>query len=142
MIDDVSGKLILNMLKAAGHRIVYKQIVPDNTQRIKAAVCEAVCSEAVDVVITCGGTGISNSDVTFETVAPLLKKPLPGFGEIFRKLSFEKVGSSAFLTRAFGGICEGGKAVFCIPGSPEAAKLSLEKLILPEAGHIVKHARE
>jgi molybdenum cofactor biosynthesis protein B len=91
--------------------------------------------------VFCGGTGIAPSDVTIETVLPFLEKVLPGFGEIFRFLSFEKIGSAAVLSRAVAGVVK-GKAFFCIPGSPDAVRLCFEKLILPEAAHIVKHARE
>jgi molybdenum cofactor biosynthesis protein B len=95
----------------------------------------------VDAAIFCGGTGITSTDITIETVTPFLEKILHGFGEIFRRLSYDEIGSSAVLSRALAGVAK-GKAVFCIPGSPNAVRLSLEKLILPETGHIVRHARE
>jgi molybdenum cofactor biosynthesis protein B len=95
----------------------------------------------IDVLVFCGGTGITHSDVTIETVSSFLEKSLPGFGEIFRRLSFDEIGSAAVLSRAVAGLAK-GKAIFCIPGSPNAVQLCLSKLILPEAGHIVKHARE
>jgi len=109
---------------------------------IEKHVAKAIGSEGIDAIIVCGGTGISPKDVTIEAVRPLLIKTLPGFGELFRKLSFCEIGSAAVLTRALAGVADHGKAVFCIPGSPQAAKLALEKLILPEAGHILKHSRE
>jgi len=93
------------------------------------------------VVIFSGGTGITSTDVTIETVSPFFVKTLPGFGEFFRRISFEKVGSAAVLSRAVAGVAN-GKAVFCIPGSPNAVRTAVEILILPEAPHIVKHARE
>lgn len=89
----------------------------------------------------CGGTGIAPSDITIETVFPFLEKTLPGFGEIFRRLSFDEIGSAALMSRALAGVAK-GKVFFCIPGSSNAVKLCFEKLILPEAAHIVKHARE
>jgi molybdenum cofactor biosynthesis protein B len=95
----------------------------------------------VDAAIFCGGTGITHSDVTIETVTPFMEKTLPGFGEIFRQLSYHEIGSAAVMSRAIAGISE-GKSIFCIPGSPNAVRLCLEKLILPEAGHISKHAQE
>jgi molybdenum cofactor biosynthesis protein B len=98
-------------------------------------------SNDVDAAVFCGGTGITSSDVTIEAVTPFLEKILHGFGEIFRRLSYDEIGSSAVLSRAVAGVAN-GKAIFCIPGSPNAVRLCLEKLILPEAGHIVKHARE
>jgi molybdenum cofactor biosynthesis protein B len=115
--------------------------VPDDRSLIERSVRRALRSRRVDAVITCGGTGIGPTDVTIETVQPLLEKELHGFGEIFRRLSYEEIGSAAILTRAIAGVSK-GKAVFCIPGSPHAVSLAVEKLILPEAGHIIKHARE
>jgi len=94
----------------------------------------------VDAIITCGGTGINPSDVTIETLEPILEKELPGFGELFRHLSYQEIGSAAVMTRAVAGVAK-GKVIFCLPGSPNAAKLCLEKLILPETGHIILHAR-
>jgi molybdenum cofactor biosynthesis protein B len=102
---------------------------------------DALSRADVDAVIFCGGTGISPSDVTIETITPFLDKTLPGFGEIFRRLSYDEIGSAAVLSRAIAGIAK-GKAVFCIPGSPNAVQLCLPKLILPETGHLLKHARE
>jgi len=95
----------------------------------------------LDVVIFSGGTGITPTDVTIETVAPFFEKTLPGFGEFFRRISFDRVGSAAVLSRAMAGVAK-GKALFCIPGSPDAVRVTVEMLILPEAPHIVKHARE
>jgi molybdenum cofactor biosynthesis protein B len=96
---------------------------------------------ALDVAIFSGGTGITPSDITIETVSPFFEKTLPGFGEFFRRISYDKVGSAAVLSRAVAGVAK-GKAIFCIPGSPDAVKTAVEMLILPEAPHIVKHARE
>jgi len=98
-------------------------------------------SRKVDAIITCGGTGVGPKDLTIEAVRPLLDKEIRGFGEIFRHLSYEEIGSAAVLTNALAGVA-GGKAIFCIPGSPQAASLAVEKLILPEAAHILKHTRE
>jgi molybdenum cofactor biosynthesis protein B len=95
----------------------------------------------VEAAIFCGGTGVTHTDVTIETVSPFFEKTLPGFGEFFRRLSYDKNGSSAVLSRAVAGVAA-GKALFCIPGSPDAAHVAVELLISPEAGHIVKHARE
>jgi len=95
----------------------------------------------LDVVIFSGGTGITPTDVTIEAVSPLLEKTLLGFGEFFRRLSFDEIGQAAVLSRAIAGVA-GGKAFFCIPGSSNAVKIAVEKLILPESPHIIKHARE
>lgn len=140
-VEDPSGDLIAQILQQHRHNITFRTIVPDDKLLIEENVKRALQSREVDVIITCGGTGISPTDVTIETVQSLLEKEIRGFGELFRKLSYENIGSAAILTRALGGVAN-GKAVFCLPGSPQAMSLSLEKIILPEAGHIVKHARE
>ena len=140
-IEDVSGDLIESFLKKAGHEIVLRRLVPDDKNLIEKCVREVLASKDVDVAVFCGGTGIASSDVTIETVSPFLEKTLPGFGEIFRRLSFDEIGSAAVLSRALAGVAK-GKVFFCIPGSPNSVRLCFEKLILPEAAHIVKHARE
>jgi molybdenum cofactor biosynthesis protein B len=140
-VEDSSGDLIVQLLEKAGHKIVYKVLIPDDRGLIGQKMSEALGMKEVDAIITCGGTGITPSDVTIETVRPMLTKTLPGFGELFRRLSFEEIGSAALLSRAIAGVSD-GKAVFCLPGSPQAVRLCVEKLILSEAGHIVKHARE
>jgi len=139
-VRDESGDLIVETLKAHGHSVFLRELIPDYTKLIEASVKKALQSRKVDIVITCGGTGINPSDVTIETVEPLLDKQLLGFGEIFRLLSYEEIGSAAVMTRAIAGVVE-GKAIFCLPGSPQAVILCLERLILPEAGHIILHAR-
>ena len=141
-VEDPSGDLIVETLQKAGHTVVFREIVPDDKVLIGKYVSKALGSEDVDSIILCGGTGISPKDVTIEAVRPMLVKTLPGFGELFRKLSFDEIGSAAVLSRALAGVADQGKAVFCIPGSPQAVRLVLEKLILPEVGHILKHARE
>jgi molybdenum cofactor biosynthesis protein B len=138
---DASGDLIESLLENAGHAVVLRKTISDDQALIKESVTEAKSRGEVDAAIFCGGTGITHSDVTIETMSPLLEKTLPGFGEIFRKLSYNHIGSSAVLSRAVAGVTD-GKAFFCIPGSPDAVKICVEKLILPESGHILKHARE
>ena len=140
-IDDVSGELIEALVKNAGHKVLFKKIIADNKVLIQEAVMSVLDSADLDAAIFCGGTGITHSDVTIETVSPFLEKTLPGFGEIFRRLSYDKVGSAAVMSRALAGAAK-GKALFCIPGSPDAVRVSVEMLILPEAPHIVRHARE
>jgi len=140
-VDDPSGDLIVQTLEGFGHRVVSRVLVPDDEEMIRKAVQEALGNENVEAVIVCGGTGIAPKDVTIETIIPMLVKVLPGFGEVFRRLSYDSIGSAAVLSRAVAGTAN-GKAVFCIPGSIDAVRLCLDKLILPEAGHIVKHARE
>jgi molybdenum cofactor biosynthesis protein B len=140
-VQDISGDLIESFLKDAGHTVAFRKLVPDDKIMIKKALQQTLAAADVDAVVFCGGTGVTVSDVTIETVSPLLEKILPGFGEIFRRLSFDKIGSGALLSRAIAGVAK-GKVVFCIPGSPDAVRLCFERLILPEAPHIVKHARE
>jgi molybdenum cofactor biosynthesis protein B len=140
-VENPSGHIIINLLRDAGYSVVYEAIIPDDENHIQRAVKRLVQMPTVDVIITCGGTGITRTDVTIETVTSLFAKTLHGFGEVFRRLSFETIGSAVVLTRATAGIMD-GKAVFCLPGSPQAATLALTRIIIPEAGHIVKHARE
>lgn len=140
-IEDESGDLIDLLVKKAGHSVITREIIPDDKSAIEKSMRQVLASSDLDAVIFCGGTGITKSDITIETVLPFLEKVLPGFGEIFRRLSFERIGSAAFLSRAIAGVAE-GKAFFCIPGSPEAVKTCLEELIVPEVSHIIKHARE
>ncbi|UCC58453.1 MAG: MogA/MoaB family molybdenum cofactor biosynthesis protein [Candidatus Bathyarchaeum sp.] len=140
--NDPSGDLIAELVQKDGHSVALREILPDDRVLIGKYVGNAIGSEDVDAIIVCGGTGVSLKDVTIETVRPLLIKTLPGFGELFRRLSFDEIGSAAIMTRALAGVTDQGKAVFCIPGSPQAVKLVMEKLILPETGHILKHARE
>ena len=140
-VEDPSGDLISESLLGTGHKVVLRKILPDSRIMIQRNVRKALESKNVNAIITCGGTGISLRDVTIESVKPLLEKELDGFGEIFRRLSFDEIGSAAVLSRATAGIFK-GKVIFCIPGSPQAVSLCLAKLILPEASHILKHARE
>jgi len=140
-VEDVSGDLIEDFLKKAAHTIVFRKLIPDDKTLIEKSARQTLASADLDAVVFCGGTGIAPSDITIETVLPFLEKVLPGFGEIFRLLSFEKIGSATVLSRAIAGIAK-GKAFFCIPGSPDAVRLCFERLILPEVAHIVKHARE
>lgn len=139
-ISDQSGDIIAEMLQGHGHTVVSRQLIPDDKATIEKTIQKMLKSPKIDAIITTGGTGITPSDVTIETVEPLFEKILQGFGEIFRSLSYQSIGSAAVMTRAIAGVTK-GKAIFCLPGSPQAVKLCLEKLILPEAGHIILHAR-
>ena len=140
-VSDVGGDIIVELLKNAGQKVLFKKIIADDETMIQDAVMYAMGLDAVDVAIFSGGTGITPTDITIETVSPFFDKTLPGFGEFFRRISFDRVGSAAVLSRAVAGVVK-GKVIFCIPGSPDAVKTSVEMLILPEASHIVKHARE
>jgi molybdenum cofactor biosynthesis protein B len=112
------------------------RVVPDEPAAIRAAMAEAEADAEVRVVLITGGTGIAPRDRTFETVEGLLQRPLPGFGELFRMLSYREVGPAAMLTRAVAGI-RGRRALFSLPGSPAAVELALRELVLPELGHLV-----
>ncbi len=138
--EDLSGKAIRDILAASGHSTVFYRLVPDDETAIVEAVTSALSSPA-DIVITSGGTGLTSGDVTIESVAPFFEKDIPGFGELFRYKSLEEIGTAVILTRAAAGVIK-GKAVFCLPGSPNAVKLALSGIIVPEAGHIVRHVGE
>lgn len=139
--EDESGDLIIQILRRHGHRIVSRKVLPDDREQIQRAVLKALKSRKVDAIITCGGTGISPRDVTIEAVRLVLDKELEGFGEIFRRLSYDAIGSAAILSRALAGVSS-KKVIFCIPGSPQAVSIAVENLIAPEVGHILAHARE
>lgn len=131
---DGSGKLIQDLLLKSGHSVLFYAVVKDEAKEIGDAVEQA--SWTCDVVIVNGGTGLSRRDVTILTLAPQFERVLPGFGELFRTLSYQEIGSAAMLSGAIAGVYH-GRLVFCLPGSPEACRLAMEKLILPELGHIV-----
>lgn len=138
--DDVSGRILSEMARAAGHRVETALLVPDEVDAIRAAVRQALDRGGVDVVVLTGGTGLSPRDITLDAVGPLLERPVEGFGELFRMLSYQQVGSAAMLSRAAAGLI-GARAVFLLPGSPKAVTLAMEKLILPETGHLLGQAR-
>jgi len=140
-ISDISGDTIEALLSNAGHKVLLRKIIADEKRMIEEALHTVLSSVELDAAIFCGGTGIAPRDITIETVKPFFEKTLPGFGEIFRRLSYEKMGSAAIMSRALAGVAK-GKVLFCIPGSPDAVIVSVETLILPEAPHIVRHARE
>ena len=137
---DTGGRKLRELVEAAGHRIDFSRIVRDEFVAIREAVESALEAAGADVILLTGGTGASPRDVTVEAVRPLFERELPGFGELFRMLSFEDVGSAAMLSRATAGIAR-GKAIFLLPGSPAALALAMEKLILPEARHLLGQAR-
>jgi molybdopterin adenylyltransferase len=140
-VSDIGGDTIVELLKNAGQNVLFKKIIADDQTMIQDEAMYVLGLSALDVAIFSGGTGITLTDITIETVTPFFEKTLPGFGEFFRRISYDKVGSAAVLSRAVAGVAK-GKAIFCIPGSPDAVKTAVEMLILPEVPHIVKHARE
>ncbi len=139
--NDTSGDLIERLAAGAGHRIEGRKLTSDAKPMIIKTAIQALRTSGVDALIITGGTGLSPRDVTIEGVSPLVQKEIPGFGELFRKLSFDAIGSASILSRAFAGTSK-GKAIFCLPGSPDAVQTAMEKLILPELGHIIRVARE
>jgi molybdenum cofactor biosynthesis protein B len=139
--DDVSGNLIKMLAEEYKHSVVKIEYVPDEISHIEDVLKHYGSQDDVDLLIFTGGTGLTTRDVTIEAISPLLKKTLPGFGELFRKLSFDEIGSAAILSRALAGIFM-KKVIFCLPGSPNAVKTAMKRLILPEAGHILKHVRD
>ncbi len=134
--DDDTGQLLRESLSKAGHVEGYYAVVKDRAQDVRTAFSEALEVADVDLILLNGGTGISKRDITVEAIEPLLEKILPGFGEIFRQLSYEEIGGAAMLSRALAGTCR-ERLVIVLPGSPEASRLALEKLILPELGHLI-----
>lgn len=133
---DTSGQLIRQQLTWRGHDVVAYKIVPDEPARIDATLTEWSGRSDVQAIITNGGTGIARRDTTFDVVTRRLEKELTGFGELFRMLSFEQVGAAAMLSRATAGIVN-GTVIFCTPGSSNAVKLAMDKLIGPELAHVV-----
>ncbi len=139
---DKSGKLMIELLEQAGHKIIDYIIVKDESAPIEDEIIKGCTNEDIDVILTNGGTGIAKRDVTIETVQNLLEKEMVGFGELFRMLSYqEDIGSSAILSRAIAGVVK-NKAVFSTPGSTGAVKLAMNKLILPEIGHVVRELKK
>jgi len=126
--DDVSGKTLVERVEQAGHRAFDKKIVPDNLYRIRAAVSQWIADDAVNVVISTGGTGVTGRDGTPEAVAPLLDKKLDGFGEVFRMLSYQTIKTSTIQSRAIAGVAN-ATYVFCLPGSSGACRTAWDELI-------------
>jgi molybdenum cofactor biosynthesis protein B len=137
---DTGGRTIVDLLAAAGHRTAERKIIPDEPGQMRPLLVELAGRDDVDVVLLTGGTGLSSRDQTFETVSALLTKPLPGYGELFRMLSFAEIGAAAMLSRAVGGLLD-RTVMLTMPGSPAGVRLAMEKLILPELGHLVREAR-
>ena len=136
--SDSGGDLIAELLAGANHPVVSREIVRDDAVEIRGALRKALDGHARAVIIT-GGTGVAPRDVTPESVEPLLERTIPGFGELFRTLSYQDIGSAALLSRALAGIAR-GCVVFVLPGSHGAVRLAMEKLILPELGHLAAEA--
>lgn len=136
---DESGKIAKELITKAGHDVKSYEIIPNDKAQIRKATEELLKNPELNVIVTSGGTGISKCDITTETVTDLFNKKIEGFGELFRKLSYEEIGEAAMISRATAGATK-GKLIFCLPGSKNAVKLALTKLILPGLGHILKEA--
>ncbi len=128
---DGSGRVLIERLSAAGHRLAGRAILPDDVYRIRAQVSGWIADPAVQVVLSTGGTGLTGRDGTPEAVAPLLDKTIDGFGEVFRALSFEEIGASTIQSRAVAGVAN-GTYIFCLPGSSGACRTGWDKLIAPQ----------
>ena len=138
--NDTGGETVLQWLAQAEHVVVDREIVPDDPQRMRVLLNQVTQREDVDAILMTGGTGITQRDQTFETVTQMLTKILPGYGELFRWLSYQEIGAAAMLSRATGGLL-GNKVLLTMPGSPAAVRLAMEKLILPELPHLVREAK-
>lgn len=139
--SDKSGRRIRDLLEGAGHLVARYQLIPDDLSALHALLTEMLATQDLDAVLTNGGTGVSRRDTTIEVVETHLDQTLPGFGELFRMLSWQEIGSGAMLSRAVGGIAR-GKLLFAMPGSTGAVELAMTKLILPELKHLVHELRK
>jgi len=139
--DDHSGRAARRLLEAAGHRIIDYKILPDEPDQVRDQLQRWLRRDDCDGAIAMGGTGISARDRTYEAVVSLLEKRLDGFGELFRALSYERVGSAAMLSRAVAGTV-GGRLLFSLPGATAAVELALQSLIVPELGHLLAELRK
>jgi molybdenum cofactor biosynthesis protein B len=137
---DTSGRLIRELLTGAGHSVVGHAIVRDEPTQVTGLIRKGCADAAVEAFILTGGTGVTSRDSTYEAVEVLLDKRLTGFGELFRMLSYQEIGAAAMMSRAQGGVVQ-GRALFSLPGSPNACRLAVEKLILPELGHVLREVR-
>ena len=139
--DDRSGAEMRDLVTAAGHEVFESRIVPDEPEQVRLVVHEWLARDDCDGVITSGGTGVSSRDRTYEALVGVLDQRLDGFGELFRMLSWEEIGSAAMISRAFGGVAR-GKLLFALPGSTPAVRLALDRLILPELSHLIAELRK
>jgi molybdenum cofactor biosynthesis protein B len=138
---DTSGQAIRRLLEADGHSVSSYRLILDDADQLRGALDELLPDDATDAILSTGGTGISARDATVDVIEEMLDAPLPGFGELFRMLSFEEIGSGAMMSRAIAGIAR-GKPVFAMPGSSKAVELALTRLILPELRHLLHELRK
>ena len=137
--DDVSGRTIAELLTAAGHVVTGRTVVRDDPELVHGTIERHLADRGVQAIITNGGTGITSRDSTYEAISTLLEKRLDGFGELFRMLSYEEIGPAAMMTRACAGLVA-RRIIVALPGSPGAVRLAMEKLVIPELGHLVQQA--
>ena len=137
--DDESGRLIRQRLSDNGHRVMSYAILKNEADSIEKKIYELLGQEELQVIITSGGTGASHRDITVETILPILEKKLDGFGELFRLLTYREIGTPSIMSRAVAGVVR-GKVILCLPGSSGAANLAMDRIILPEIGHMVREA--
>ncbi len=138
---DTGGDVVEETMRGAGHEVVARGIVRDEATSIRTQLMDLLARSDVDAVVTTGGTGISGRDTTYEVVERMVEKRLDGFGELFRMLSYEEIGAAAVLSRAVAGAV-GTKLVASLPGSRNAVRLGMEKLLVPEIAHIVFELRK
>ncbi len=138
---DRGGLLVAELLTGGGHEVTSREIVPDDPAKIRPLLRRLADPAAVDAILLTGGTGIAARDQTYETVSALLDKTMPGYGELFRMLSYEDIGPAAMLSRAVGGVVN-TVILLTMPGSVAAVQLAMDKLIVPEIGHLVYEARK
>lgn len=136
---DSGGRAVADLLQAAGHVVAGRSLVRDDPDQIRGAIERALAAPGVQAIVTTGGTGISSRDSTYEVVSAMLQKRLDGFGELFRMLSYQEIGAAAMLSRACAGVVA-GRIVVSLPGSEAAVRLGVEKLLIPELGHLVREA--
>ena len=138
-LDDETGELIQQKLSQNGHQVISYSILKNEADSIDKKVRELLGHDELQVIIISGGTGVSHRDITVETISPILEKKLDGFGELFRFLTYQEIGTASIMSRAIAGVAR-GKVILCLPGSPGAANLAMDKIILPEIGHLVREA--
>src|SRR5437764_1094589 len=136
---DTGGRTVAELLTHAGHRIVGRTIVKDDAELLRDCIGRQLANPAVQAIITTGGTGVTSRDCTYEAVSAMLWKRIDGFGELFRMLSYEQIGAAAMMSRAVAGTIA-GRVVVSLPGSEAAVRLAVEKLLVPELGHLVREA--
>jgi molybdenum cofactor biosynthesis protein B len=137
---DTGGAAIASLLEGAGHEVIVRGLVRDDSTEVLTWIQRQRSRDDVDAILTTGGTGITQRDNTHEAIMQLLDKPIPGFGELFRVLSFQEIGPAAMLSRACAGVSQ-CRVLIALPGSVNAVRLAMEKLVLPELGHLVREAR-